>query len=260
MTLEYNPSFSEVGSEGWFDGCRGYFINPKNTNIDILNMLGECHNKDSMVRIFDDYFNPYPSEAFYNKDYVIMNLVKRIKCYIEKGYALPTKYNFSNYCDFVLLSYFLKAYQSPNTKMWNNGMDVVELGITTGYNPKFDYSEYNMMEDYYGYKTRYISKLDKLNIIKSILIQYGNIDSIESSMHNTILTSKFNVYEYFYNYLLMDYDIIILPKKTFDRNHQIFVDYEQNKFLKSDKEIRLKDEIQSIRKLVKIGDRVNYFR
>ena len=105
-----------------------------------------------------------------------------------------------------------------------------------------------------------MSKTDKLAIIKSILIQYGNIDSIESSVKNTIYTSKFNIYDYFYNYLLMDYNIVVLPKKVYDNNTQTFIDYSQNQFLKSDKEMRLKEEIKSIKKEVPKQYRKEYFR
>ena len=58
----------------------------------------------------------------------------------------------------------------------------------------------------------------------------------------------------------MDYNIVVLPKKRYDNNTQTFIDYNQSPFLKSDNEMRLKDEIQSIKKLVKLKDRPDYFR
>ena len=77
------------------------------------------------------------------------------------------------------------------------------------------------------------------------------MDSLESSMPNTILTSKFNVYDHFYNYLLMDFNVQVIPKRIYDSVTEKFIVYKQNEFLVSDNELILKEEIASIKKLVK---------
>lgn len=49
--------------------------------------------------------------------------------------------------------------------------------------------------------------------LKYVLVQACNYDSIESQRYRTITTSKFNIYETFYDYILHDYQIFQIPKK-----------------------------------------------
>ena len=96
--------------------------------------------------------------------------------------------------------------------------------------------------------------------MKSVLIQACDVDSLEGSMPNTIQTSKINIYERFYNYLLMDFTIQRVPKKIYDPKLERFVDYNRSEFLMPDSELRLKEEIEAIKKHVKIKDRPKFFR
>ena len=96
--------------------------------------------------------------------------------------------------------------------------------------------------------------------LKEILIKICNCDSIENQLYRTITTSKFNVYETFYDFLLMDYSIFQLSKKVYDAEKQVYIDYKQNDFFISDSELRLKMELEAIRKEVSKRDRAKYFR
>lgn len=48
------------------------------------------------------------------------------------------------------------------------------------------------------------------------------VDKIETMFPKTITTTKLNPHEYYFNYLLMDYDIIQLPRVIFDEQDNIF--------------------------------------
>ena len=65
-----------------------------------------------------------------------------------------------------------------------------------------------------------------------------------------ITTSSFKIYETFYNYLLNDFTIYQVPKMIYDGDKKMYVMHKQNEFFIPDNELRLKEEIQSIKKLV----------
>ena len=46
----------------------------------------------------------------------------------------------------------------------------------------------------------------------------------------------------------------------YDNTKKMYVPYEQNQFLISDSELRLKEEIQAIKKLVPKNERAKYYR
>ena len=76
-----------------------------------------------------------------------------------------------------------------------------------------------------------------------------------------ITTSYNNINERFYNYLLMEWSIHKIPKYVWNEN---LLRYEQEpayiQFFQSEKEKILKEEINSIRKLVLLKDRYKYFK
>lgn len=258
MALEYNSSFKNRFMK-WSNFYSGFFIDPRHSEIVRADMLKVDHDMDTLIRVFNEFYNPVPFYAYCDKDDVIEDLENRIKNITSKGYNDISK---EQYICLKLYRYFLTAYKSKNTKMWKNGKDVVELKETTGYNPIFEYDEYSEWNffDWDGYAQRFMAHNDILEILKSILVQACDIDSLESSLPNTILTSKSNIYDTFYNYLLMDFNIQVIPKKVYDPVSEKFIDYKQNEFLISDNEIRLKEEIGSIKRLVKPEDRYKYFR
>ena len=118
---------------------------------------------DTLIRVFKEFYNPFPFYAFCEKDDVIENLEYRINNIVSKDHN-----DISNeqYIALKLYKYFLTVYKSKNTKMWENGKDVVELQETTGYNPIFEYAEYspwNMLDEG-GYGCRYMTHSDMLEI------------------------------------------------------------------------------------------------
>lgn len=119
-----------------------------------------------------------------------------------------------------------------------------------------DYSRlYDAIE--YEYKKYVNSKM--LDIIKETYIQYLGLHSVER-VRKTITTSDSNIYETFYNYLLNDYTIFQIPKMVFDEKKKKYVEYNTNRYFLSSKEQKLKSEIESIKKLVKVDDRYKYYR
>lgn len=98
-----------------------------------------------------------------------------------------------------------------------------------------------------------------LDLLKETLISYLGYHSVER-IPRTITTSEFKIYETFYNYLLNDFNVFQIPKMIYDPDKKIYVEQKQNQFFVPDSEIKLKEEIQSIKKLVPRNERYKYYR
>lgn len=246
MTLKYLKQYEKTSFQ-W--SKHGLFIDPRTADYEIINENGASHDADRLWMLYEAMINPtkYPP---YCKEQAIQNIKESIEHLNAK--RLDT----TDFMKLKLYYYFLDVYSSKYTRIAESEIDIVEIAETTGYNMKFGY-EYDGCGRVVG---RGMCTNDEIDILKSILIQSCDIDSIESQLPRTILTSKFNIYEYFYNYLLMDFDVQVVPKRVMDKKTQKFVDYKLNEFLIPDKELRLKDEILSIKAKYKIEDRVQFFR
>ncbi len=122
-----------------------------------------------------------------------------------------------------------------------------------------------------------------LLFLKDICIQYLGYDSIEQFMPSgellkiplyyiyypedyctyfdkprIITTTSKNIYERFYNYLLMGWKVQQLPKYTFNETTRSY-EINTNSF-QSEKDEIYEKEIQSIKKLVPLRERTKYFR
>lgn len=260
MTLPYNDIYDDYSkSFRYFDN--GFFIDNISNNIDIINPNLTGHDSDRVFKLFEHWFNPEDRNAPYNKNKVIEILKGNIR-YISSLENI----SFESYLKLKLCEYFLQVYKSENTKMRENGKDVVELFETTGYWPNVAYYK-NSYECSWYLPKRLIYTTELMQILKSILVQSCSIDSLElapskyeDKLLKTILTSKFNPYETFYNFYLMDYNIQIVPQKIYNPKTQKFEEYTLNEFLIPDSEIRYKDEIDSIRRIIPLKDRHKYFR
>lgn len=251
MTLPFKKDIDEYADLPYL---HGRFIDPHNCRITYINPQLSSHDADPILKVFRYWFNPESRYAPYGKEHAIEILKGNIENYLEIGINhLST----DAYFKLKLWLYFLKVYQSSNTKMRRDKLNVVDLSYTTGYYPEFMYSD---SDTPFSYPERLMWEEDEIDILKSILVQACDVDSLESAMPKTILTSKFNIYETFYNYLLNDYKIQVVPKKAYDFKEQRFIDFKLNEFLVPDSELRLKDEIDAIRKRVPKEERERFYR
>lgn len=118
----------------------------------------------------------------------------------------------------------------------------------------YDIGDWDFEIEYKIYKDRILA-----DVFKNVMIQYLGYHSVER-VPRTITTSSFNIYETFYNYLLNDFTIFQISKMNFDFKQKKYVQQNPNEFFLSDSELRLRDEIQSIKKLVPINERAKYYR
>lgn len=105
-----------------------------------------------------------------------------------------------------------------------------------------------------------LNNLDFPSFMSDFAVTTIGIDKIETHKNKTITTTKLNIYESYFNYLLMDYDIVQLPKVVFDKNKNSFEKVEQNEFsLSKLEDEKYKQEIELIKKMVPYKDRSKYF-
>ncbi len=85
------------------------------------------------------------------------------------------------------------------------------------------------------------------------LVQVLDWDKIESSPINTITTSSSEPHKRFYNYYLMDWNIVVLPKMKYDQEQDLFVPIirDFNQILLNHEEDKHEEEIQHIKTLKK---------
>ena len=121
----------------------------------------------------------------------------------------------------------------------------------------------NYLLQHYKRRKTVSTKEQKYNVnevFKSMLVQSCNYDYVVGNNSKIITTSKFNIYETFYNYILMEFDIHQIPKRIYDDDERGYVEYSQCKFFIPESELRLKSEIESIKKYVPKKQRQEFFR
>lgn len=122
------------------------------------------------------------------------------------------------------------------------------------------YNQYSIPK-YYDFEFQYQRYIDTelLNLLKEVFICYLGYHSVER-IPRTITTSTFNIYETFYNYFENNFNIVQLPKMIFDSNKKMYIEHSINEFLIPDKELRLRDEIQSTKRLIHSKEKSKYYR
>lgn len=231
IVQEYGPTHSD---SSW---NKGTYIMPDGRIFDIDNYALIAHAGGFVIPFFRNYMHPDEKTIrYYTKEKILENLISWRKALLTKGYDVHPK---EQQMRLALVNYFINVYKSKHA-IWNRKERYVDLSKVTGI-PNID-------ENWYGRDVT----------LKSVLVQACNYDAIESARYRTITTSKFNINETFYDYILHEYEIFQIPKKVYDEKLEQYVDWKQNKWLISDKELRLKEELISICKEVPLEKRDQY--
>lgn len=114
-------------------------------------------------------------------------------------------------------------------------------------------------ERFFEYDYHWYKKNLMLDWYKIVIVQYMHYHLVERCKKG-ITTCNLKPYETFYNYLLNDFTIHQIPCMIYDNTKKMYIPYEQNQFLVPDSELRLKEEIQAIKKLVPLSERQRYYR
>jgi hypothetical protein len=91
------------------------------------------------------------------------------------------------------------------------------------------------------------------------LVQLLNYDKVER-LPKTITTSKFNMNEAFFNYLLMDFKIFQVPQVLYSENKGDFDFKFPSDYIQSGNEKHFEEEIKLIKKYVPLNERYKYYK
>lgn len=147
---------------------------------------------------------------------------------------------------------------SKQSKDWKKTVKelLIKLGVYTHLEPKEFEDPWN--EDKYAELSHWNKMFTKASL--DMLVQFVGFDKIESCLPNTVTTTKPNIYEEFFNLLVMDYNIVQLPKLIFDEENQQLRWINPKDFINTGINRECENEIKLIKKYVPYDERYKYLK
>lgn len=210
------------------------------TNPDELNAHDLRHWLNYNANIFANHTCSRETTGVYNQE--TMELINSL---------LETKLDIYNFFD----SFSKKAND------WQNAVKklLIEFGVYSEFIPKEidnDNPFYN--EGVFDERNHWDKMFHKASF--DIFVQFIGFDKIETQLSKTITTSKPNIYEEFFNPLVMGYNIVQLPRLIFDEESQQFRWISPNEFVNSGINRECENEIKLIKKYIPYEKRHLYLR
>lgn len=273
MTLKFQKAVVNDKKYSEYNFLHPNFIGYLNNFGEILNYQNPLglggHNCDKTTAFFEHYFRMPMHDAWLQQDKGI-NVVdleyekdySKEKYYffkerIENNAQLTKKFGKTSNVDSRLLHdlemFFYNCYQAP-TFMEGFGQCCMILNEPEFYDKYCEGKNKDFEYHYHWYK-----KSIMLDWYKTVIVQYLHYHLIERC-EKGITTCDTKPYETFYNYLLNDFTIHQIPRMIFDYDKKMYIPYNQNEFIITDTELRLKEEIQAIKKHVPLKERSKYYR
>lgn len=117
-----------------------------------------------------------------------------------------------------------------------------------------------IMNTYHNLSEDQLIDLIRDEFMQDFAVSTIGFDKIETQVNNTITTTKINPYEFYFNYLIMGYDIVKLPKIIFDKQNQTFRIIAVNDYsIFSHYDEKYKEEANLIKRKVPYSERYKYF-
>ena len=238
-----NTNGIQPGLEEWvFSSFRnGGYITPNGSILNVNKKALISHGGGLILPFFLYYANPSEETIeLYTKDDMLADLLEWEDLLTNK--KIPECSLKEQLMRLRLVRFLINVYKSKYT-IFDDDKIIFDMSYTTGLPTDTTNSIW-----------------ERQRLLKDVLVQVCNYDAIESQLYRGITTSKFNIYETFYDYILYDYTIYQIPKKIYDPKKERYIDYSQSKYLVTDKELRLKEELDAIRKNVPLEERHIYRR
>lgn len=152
-------------------------------------------------------------------------------------------------------------YFSKQAKDWQKTIKelLIAFKVYTEFMPKVKKDE-NVFGDDGRFEERSYWDRMFINASRDMLIQFIGFDKIETQLPKTITTSKPNIYEEFFNPLVMGYDIVQLPKLIFDEEKQKLRWIYPDQFINTGIDRECEEEIKLIKKYVPYEERYKFLR
>ena len=173
-------------------------------------------------------------------------------------------------CKIQIYDYFLKLLNiNPNIldSLYNypnkyKGSDYNQiLKNATEYNSDCNYKKIikKQIIDFCREELKYkCNFLTSKTFMQDFAVQTIGIDKIETQTLKIITTTKSNLYEFYFNYLIMGYDIVKIPKIIYNQKTNTF-EIKQESLITTYQDEKYKQEIQLIKKKVPLEQRNKYF-
>ena len=255
--IDFNYPFGVPGHDGWENIVTNTFLTYISFYIKndvLIKGLDNCDDKE-----FDQLIKEIKDEMYW--------------CNLDKNDNSTFEFKYQ------ILKFFNHAYSSNN--FFNSINEVIKIpwlsdmdGIQDLNNPKNIKLKKELLTFFKDIVVCYLGydSIERFNPNGNLITiphnprEYGDSYrySFDSYFYRTpriITTSNINIYERFYNFLLMDWKIHRVHKFGWNDNKQKYEKESQiKKLYYNEKEEVLKKEIKSIRRQIPINERYHYFR
>ena len=237
MTYPYNKKVETFGAAQGRLWPEGTYITPEGDLFDVHSYSRIAHGGGFVIPFFRRYMHPEKLDViFYTKEEQLENLLEYEKTFSIEEDNVNIK---EQKMRLRLVRYLINVYRSKRT-VYDYRNDTIHFEETIGI-PNVD-------QNWSG----------RDFLLKDILVQACGYDAVESQLYRTITTSKFNIYETFYDYILHDYKIFQLPKKIYSEKEERYMDWVQPDWYVPEKELRLKSELEAICRTTPLEKRKKY--
>ena len=259
--LTLTPAFIMPNNKTYYmttDHCSANFFEELEKSLEILgekpiiSLSKPEEPKEHLISLKNNLINDY--KRFLNNDisagdvrnYLNMNCLEIFKYnpFLKNLYSLD--------CRKVLLMLLESKIQIYNyfLKLLENSNDIKKALKN---HPYFDHNISDLSENE-------LIDLITDEFMKDFAVLTIGFDKIETQVNNTITTTKMNPYEFYFNYLIMGYNIVQIPKVIFDNKKQAFIITDTNEYsLASHYDKKYKEEADLIKRKVPYSERYKYF-
>lgn len=256
------------------------YLNPNGIPIKYDTPFGlGGHDRNSCTDLFTNYFYFRPSDYKDKKVFTFIDgslqnmsfeeyekiktkqMLKHINNNIERSFKenlselrKSSCLNIEDRLELDLLKFFKNCYSAKNF-FEGFGREIYMFSEDDYYKniySKLKNKEISLEASYLCYQRAVI-----LQWLKDIYVQYLGYHSVER-FQRTIVTSATNVYELFFNYIIEGFRIDQISKYIFNENKKSYEERKVNEFFVSESELRLKQEAESILRMVPQRERHKY--
>lgn len=265
----YEPTLEEILKDyGWEYFKKNYMVYGKKIEFGRLNLTPEEYFNlmiSSKRRELKPYKNPNELNAHdlrhwlnYNANIFVNHTCSRETTGVYNqetmeliNSLLETKLDIYNFFD--SFSKQVKNWQDIVKKL------LMEFGVYSEFIPK-EIANDNPFDDEgcFDERTHWDNMFHKASF--DMLVQFIGLDKIETQLFKTITTSKPNIYEEFFNPIIMGYDVVQLPKLVFNEKNQQLRWIYPNEFINTRINRECEKEIELIKKFVPNEKRYLYLK
>lgn len=179
-----------------------------------------------------------------------------------------SKNDFLEYSGLNLTEKNIKSneYSIDTLNLINSTIQIKKIILNHLYNlvvssPNYKEIIYKLIDLFYDYpiKDKTIIKNRFCNLTDDLLTRLIGMDKIIIKDKTNIITTRKNIYQTYYNYLLNDIEVSQVRRIEFDDKNNNFYWIDVKNEYESDKEVILKQEVKSLKKQIPLNERYKFY-